>query len=86
MSAYKAAVSGEGDVAFKHAGAHSSASHYVLGSSFGDLKCATTAVTHAEVSDGEGPILTGTKLVLEWGLGHVVDEVVRTGSQRDIVV
>ena len=85
VAAYEAAVGGEGDVAFENAGAHACTSHGRLDGLFWELKRPAAAVANGEVGDREWTVLASLKLVLEGCLRHVIDDVVRPWSQRDVV-
>ena len=86
VPAHEATIASEGDVAFENAGAHARASHCSLDRLFGELKRAAATMANAEVGDGEGTVLASLKLVLEGRFRHVVDNVIGSGSERDVVV
>jgi hypothetical protein len=80
MTAYQFAILGKGDVALKDTGAHARGSDIRLLGVFRELH-GGASVTDREVTLSESFFVAGKEFLLQFTLIHVIDQIVRAGSE-----
>jgi hypothetical protein len=83
MSAHQPPISCKTNIALEHARAHSRTRVFGLHRFLRELQRAPAAVPDAEVGNVHGLVFAGREFGFERAGGHVVDEVVRAGTEGD---